>query len=73
MYIGSSFGTDDYFMETDDEVENGDYVPQDNAKQLNEVGREAERKDSIKSKHGFLKVPLTVRYCLVGCDYAYRL
>ncbi|KAI9586437.1 uncharacterized protein LOC119634253 [Glossina fuscipes] len=58
-YPMGSFGADDYFMETDDEVENGDYVPQDNAKQLNEVGREAERKDSIKSKHGFLKVPLT--------------
>uniref|UniRef100_A0A1A9WKN5 Uncharacterized protein n=1 Tax=Glossina brevipalpis TaxID=37001 RepID=A0A1A9WKN5_9MUSC len=55
--MGSSFGTDDYFMETDDEIENGDYIPQDNEKQLNEIRKETERKDSTKSKEGLL-VPL---------------
>ncbi|XP_055838588.1 uncharacterized protein LOC129906719 [Episyrphus balteatus] len=42
--MGSSFGTDDYFMETDDELENPEFE------------ESHRRTDSVK-RHGFLEVP----------------
>ena len=45
--MGSSFGTDDYFVETDDELDH-DY------NQLNE------RDEGILQNQGFLEVPLAV-------------
>ncbi|XP_037958776.1 serine-rich adhesin for platelets [Teleopsis dalmanni] len=54
--MGSSFGTDDYFIETEDELDNGDYVR--NEEQLEELNAIHRRTDSTKSKQGFLEVPL---------------
>ncbi|TMW42391.1 hypothetical protein DOY81_012529 [Sarcophaga bullata] len=56
--MGSSFGTDDYFMETDDELENGDYQQRETTVQMEGVGKRYKRTDSVKSKQGFLEVPL---------------
>uniref|UniRef100_A0A1I8PGC6 Uncharacterized protein n=1 Tax=Stomoxys calcitrans TaxID=35570 RepID=A0A1I8PGC6_STOCA len=58
--MGSSFGTDDYFVETDDEFDNGDFQQRVMASTLDEelVGKHHKRSDSTKSKQGFLEVPL---------------
>uniref|UniRef100_A0A1I8M329 Mucin-5AC n=1 Tax=Musca domestica TaxID=7370 RepID=A0A1I8M329_MUSDO len=59
--MGSSFGTDDYFVETDDEFDNGDFQQRMMASTLGEevVGKhQHKRSDSTKSKQGFLEVPL---------------
>ncbi|KAM7354417.1 uncharacterized protein ACRADG_006083 isoform 2-T4 [Cochliomyia hominivorax] len=56
--MGSSFGTDDYFVETDDELENGDYQQRETTVQVEDVGKRYKRTDSVKSKQGFLEVPL---------------
>ncbi|XP_073825674.1 uncharacterized protein isoform X1 [Musca autumnalis] len=60
--MGSSFGTDDYFVETDDEFDNGDFQQRVMASTLGEevVGgkHQHKRSDSTKSKQGFLEVPL---------------
>ncbi|XP_034667310.1 serine-rich adhesin for platelets [Drosophila subobscura] len=51
--MGGSFGTDDYFVETEDELEHEEYMehPQDH-QHLHQ------RTDSTRSKQGFLSVPL---------------
>lgn len=60
--MGSSFGTDDYFVETDDELENGDYQQRETTIHLeDDVVKQNKRTDSVKSKQGFLEVPLMVR------------
>lgn len=70
--MGSSFGTDDYFVETDDEFDNGDFQQRVMASTLGEevVGKhQHKRSDSTKSKQGFLEVPLMVSItlrCVVG-------
>ncbi|KAI8124980.1 hypothetical protein CVS40_4698 [Lucilia cuprina] len=56
--MGSSFGTDDYFVETDDELENGDYQQRETTVHMEDVGKRYKRTDSVKSKQGFLEVPL---------------
>ncbi|KAH8308208.1 hypothetical protein KR059_008422 [Drosophila kikkawai] len=53
--MGGSFGTDDYFVETDDELDAEDYMPpgvQD------EADHKHQRTDSTRSKQGFLSVPM---------------
>ncbi|KAH8238843.1 hypothetical protein KR038_004570 [Drosophila bunnanda] len=53
--MGGSFGTDDYFVETDDELDAEEYMPpgaQDEADQKHQ------RTDSTRSKQGFLSVPM---------------
>lgn len=68
--MGSSFGTDDYFMETDDELENGEYHQRATSTMHLEdedgghMGKRHRRTDSTRSKQTFLEVPLTVR---LGC------
>ncbi|KAH8298013.1 hypothetical protein KR018_004402 [Drosophila ironensis] len=53
--MGGSFGTDDYFMETDDELEAEEYMQRD----AQEVApHQHQRTDSTKSKQGFLSVPM---------------
>lgn len=55
--MGSSFGMDDYFMETDDEVENGTYPENDQ-----ELESHHKRTDSTKDAQGFLEVPHAVKF-----------
>ncbi|XP_068140128.1 serine-rich adhesin for platelets [Drosophila tropicalis] len=54
--MGGSFGTDDYFVETDDELEAEEYIQctgHDEQEQLRH-----QRTDSTRSKPGFLSVPM---------------
>uniref|UniRef100_W8CBF0 Uncharacterized protein n=1 Tax=Ceratitis capitata TaxID=7213 RepID=W8CBF0_CERCA len=53
--MGSSFGNDDYFIETEDELECTDYPR--SGTQHDELPDMPQRTDSTKSKRGFLEVP----------------
>ncbi|XP_036329063.1 uncharacterized protein LOC118741259 isoform X1 [Rhagoletis pomonella] len=53
--MGSSFGNEDYFIETEDELECTDY-PRSGTR-LDELADMPKRTDSTKSKRGFLEVP----------------
>ncbi|EDV33365.2 LOW QUALITY PROTEIN: uncharacterized protein Dana_GF24077 [Drosophila ananassae] len=53
--MGGSFGTDDYFVETDDELEAEEYMQRDARE---ETDNQHQRTDSTKSKQGFLSVPI---------------
>ncbi|XP_036222724.2 serine-rich adhesin for platelets isoform X1 [Bactrocera oleae] len=53
--MGSSFGNDDYFIETEDELECTDYPR--SGTHLDELPDMPQRTDSTKSKRGFLEVP----------------
>ncbi|XP_054083802.1 uncharacterized protein LOC105215090 isoform X2 [Zeugodacus cucurbitae] len=53
--MGSSFGNDDYFIETEDELECTDYPR--SGTHLDELSDMPQRTDSTKSKRGFLEVP----------------
>ncbi|XP_053960227.1 mucin-5AC isoform X1 [Anastrepha ludens] len=55
--MGSSFGNDDYFIETEDELECTDYPR--SGTHLDELPDMPQRTDSTKSKRGFLEVPPT--------------
>lgn len=56
--MGGSFGTDDYFMETEDELEHEEYMQRD--AQNDEQEQLHKRTDSTRSKQGFLSVPMAV-------------
>ncbi|KAH8413527.1 hypothetical protein KR009_011995 [Drosophila setifemur] len=53
--MGGSFGTDDYFVETDDELEAEEYMQQEVRE---EKEHQHQRTDSTRSKQGFLSVPM---------------
>nr|XP_017094944.2 uncharacterized protein LOC108123989 [Drosophila bipectinata] len=53
--MGGSFGTDDYFVETDDELEAEEYMQRDARE---ETDNQHQRTDSTRSKQGFLSVPI---------------
>lgn len=55
--MGGSFGTDDYFNETEDELEPEEYIQHDAADEQQQLHQ---RTDSTRSKPGFLSVPLAV-------------
>lgn len=55
--MGGSFGTDDYFVETDDELEAEEYMP---PSVQDEADPKHQRTDSTRSKQGFLSVPMAV-------------
>ncbi|XP_030383272.1 uncharacterized protein LOC115630757 [Scaptodrosophila lebanonensis] len=57
--MGGSFGTDDYFVETEDEMDHEPYMQRDGTLQeLDEEAQTHKRSDSTRSKQGFLSVPL---------------
>ncbi|ALC38750.1 CG15431 [Drosophila busckii] len=59
--MGGSFGTDDYFMETDDELEQEEYMQRDARDEEREEQQQQhhhQRNDSTRSKQGFLSVPM---------------
>lgn len=56
--MGSSFGNDDYFIETEDELECTDFPR--SGTHLDELADMPQRTDSTKSKRGFLEVPPAV-------------
>ncbi|KAH8251304.1 hypothetical protein KR032_006652 [Drosophila birchii] len=53
--MGGSFGTDDYFVETDDELDAEEYMPPGAQE---EADQKHQRTDSTRSKQGFLSVPM---------------
>lgn len=55
--MGGSFGTDDYFMETEDELEHEEYMQRDATDEQEQLHQ---RTDSTRSKQGFLSVPMAV-------------
>ena len=55
--MGGSFGHDDYFIETEDELENEEYMQQDAHDEQEQLHK---RTDSTRSKPGFLSVPMAV-------------
>ncbi|XP_041566099.1 mucin-5AC [Drosophila elegans] len=56
--MGGSFGTDDYFVETEDELEAEEYHMQPGAPDDEPVHHQHQRTDSTRSKPGFLSVPM---------------
>ncbi|EDW39625.1 GL15430 [Drosophila persimilis] len=54
--MGGSFGTDDYFVETEDELEHEEYMQRDARDEPEHPHHQ--RTDSTRSKQGFLSVPM---------------
>ncbi|XP_017154351.1 uncharacterized protein LOC108163519 isoform X2 [Drosophila miranda] len=54
--MGGSFGTDDYFVETEDELEHEEYMQRDARDEPEHLHHQ--RTDSTRSKQGFLSVPM---------------
>ncbi|XP_070067919.1 uncharacterized protein [Drosophila takahashii] len=56
--MGGSFGTDDYFVETEDELEAEEYLQPGAAADEPDERQLHQRTDSTRSKPGFLSVPM---------------